>query len=140
MGHVIDGKAIAAAVRAEVKARVTRLRTAGDDIPGLATLLVGDNPASDVYIRTKERACNEVGIESIGQRLPASTSEGELLAVIDALNERRDVHGILVQLPLPVGLNQQRVSERISRRKDVDGLHPHNQGSLLAGAQSTPVK
>ena len=133
MGRVIDGKAVAAAVRAEVKARVEFLRTTAGCVPGLATVLVGDDAASRVYVRTKQKACCEVGIASFSHQLAASTSEGELLYLIDALNGRSDVHGILVQLPLPPGLSPQRVIERILPHKDADGLHPYNQGRLLAG-------
>ena len=133
MGRVIDGKAVAAAVRAEVKAKVEFLRTTAKCVPGLATVLVGDDPASRIYVRTKQKACCEVGIASFSHQLEASTSEGELLGLIDTLNGRSDVHGILVQLPLPPGLSPQRVIERILPHKDADGLHPYNQGRLLAG-------
>jgi methylenetetrahydrofolate dehydrogenase (NADP+)/methenyltetrahydrofolate cyclohydrolase len=133
MGQIIDGKAVAAAVRAEVKAEVVRLRAATGCEPALATVLVGDDPASRVYVGTKEKACREVDIVSVGHRLPASTSETELLALVDELSGRPDVHGILVQLPLPDGIDERRVIERITPHKDVDGLHPYNQGLLLAG-------
>jgi len=133
VGRVIDGKAVAAAVRAEVKAKVEFLRTTAKCVPGLATVLVGDDPASRIYVRTKQKACCEVGIASFSHQLEASTSEGELLGLIDTLNGRSDVHGILVQLPLPPGLSPQRVIERILPHKDADGLHPYNQGRLLAG-------
>jgi len=133
VGRVIDGKAVAAAVRAEVKAKVEFLRTTAKCVPGLATVLVGDDPASRVYVRTKQKACCEVGIASFSHQLEASTSEGELLRLIDTLNGRSDVHGILVQLPLPPGLSPRRVIERILPHKDADGLHPYNQGRLLAG-------
>lgn len=134
MGEVIDGKAVAATVRSEVRATVAKLRETRDCIPGLATVLVGDDPASRVYVRTKERACDEVGIASFSHRLSASVPQRELLDLLDHLNERTDVHGILVQLPLPAGLDQQQAIERIAPGKDVDGLHPHNQGMLLGGA------
>jgi methylenetetrahydrofolate dehydrogenase (NADP+)/methenyltetrahydrofolate cyclohydrolase len=130
---VIDGKAIAAAVRREVSEKSARLRDATAASPGIATVLVGEDPASRVYVRTKEKACQEAGIVSFSQRLPASVSESELLGLVDSLNERRDVHGILVQLPLPSTIAAQRVIERISPQKDVDGLHPYNQGCLIAG-------
>jgi len=133
VGQVIDGNAVAAAVRSEVKVRVDSLRTRSKCVPGLATVLVGDDPASRVYVRTKQKACGEVGIASFSHQLEASTSEAELLGLIDTLNECPDVHGILVQLPLPPGLSAQRVIERIAPHKDADGLHPYNQGKLLAG-------
>jgi methylenetetrahydrofolate dehydrogenase (NADP+)/methenyltetrahydrofolate cyclohydrolase len=135
VGRLIDGKAIAEAVKSEVAAAVARLREERGAVPGLATVLVGDDQASRVYVRTKERACSEVGIASFSHRLPASVREVELLALLDRLNARADVHGILVQLPLPTGLDQARVLDRIRPSKDVDGLHPCNQGALLAGLE-----
>jgi methylenetetrahydrofolate dehydrogenase (NADP+)/methenyltetrahydrofolate cyclohydrolase len=133
VGQVIDGRAIAEAVKGEVASAVGRVRDAHGLAPGLATVLVGDDAASRVYVRTKERACGEVGIASFSHRLPASVSEAELLALLDRLNGQAEVHGILVQLPLPAGLDQARVLDRIHPSKDVDGLHPCNQGALLAG-------
>jgi methylenetetrahydrofolate dehydrogenase (NADP+)/methenyltetrahydrofolate cyclohydrolase len=129
----IDGKAIAQRVREEVRERVAALAKLGIQ-PGLATVLVGDDPASAIYVRNKEKACREVGMESIGVKLPGSTTQAELLAVVDDLNRRADVHGILVQLPLPAGLDSNAVIDRISPAKDVDGLHPVSQGRLLAGS------
>lgn len=133
MGQVIDGKQAAAQVRSEVRGEVERLQRETGVTPGLATVLVGDDPASRLYVNTKEKACREVGIFSLAHRLPGDTSEAQLLALIAELNARPDVHGILVQLPLPAPLNEQRVIEAISPAKDVDGLHPTNQGRLLAG-------
>ncbi len=133
MGQVIDGKAVAAAVRAEVAAAVSRLRETCGCTPGLATILVGDDPASTVYVRTKERTCRAVGIASFSHHLSCGVAEADVLGLIDDLDTRADVHGILVQLPLPEGLDAQRVIERIAPAKDVDGLHPHSQGRLLAG-------
>ena len=130
-GSRIDGKAIAERVREEVRQRVASL---ADRVqPGLATVLVGDDPASAVYVRNKGRACEKAGIASIGVVLPASSTQAEVLACVDDLNARKDVHGILVQLPLPAGLDEKEVVERISPAKDVDGLHPVSQGKLLAG-------
>jgi len=131
---IIDGKAVAAAVRAEVRARVAALAERGITV-GLATVLVGDDPASQVYVGSKQKACAEVGIRSFGHRLPASTNEATLLALVRDLDANRDVHGILVQLPLPKGLDPQRVIEAISPAKDVDGLHPMSQGRLVAGIE-----
>jgi len=130
--RVIDGKAVAAKVRAEVRERVSALRAQGIE-PGLATVLVGDDPASAIYVGNKERICREIGMASFGFRLPATASRAELLALVDELNRREDVHGILVQLPLPSGLDANEVIERIDPAKDVDGLHPSNQGRLVAG-------
>ncbi len=132
MGHTIDGKSVAAAVRSEVRERVARLARHGV-VPGLATVLVGDDPASHLYVGTKEKACQEVGMRSFGQRLGASTGQAELLALVRELGHRQDVHGILVQLPLPPALDARAVIEALPPEKDVDGLHPVNQGRLLAG-------
>ena len=132
MGQTLDGKAVAAAVRREVQDRVARLKSAGLE-PGLATILVGDDPASRVYVGNKERACGEAGIRSHGHRLAATTTQAELLALVGDLGRRADVHGILVQLPLPAHLDAQSVIESLPPAKDVDGLHPVNQGLLMAG-------
>jgi len=131
--RIIDGKAVAQRVREEVRRRVTELRAGGIE-PGLATVLVGDDPASAIYVRNKKKACVEAGMASFGHELPGSTSEAELLELIDELNGRRDVHGILVQLPLPAHVDAERVIVRISPDKDVDGLHPTSRGRLVAGA------
>jgi methylenetetrahydrofolate dehydrogenase (NADP+)/methenyltetrahydrofolate cyclohydrolase len=132
VGQTIDGKMVAATVRAEVRERVARLARRGV-VPGLATVLVGDDSASHVYVGNKEKACQEVGMRSFGHRLPASTTQGELLGVVATLAGNPEVHGILVQLPLPIGLDTQRVIEALPPGKDVDGLHPVSQGRLLAG-------
>ena len=132
MGHTIDGKRMAAVVRSEVRERVARLASRGV-VPGLATVLVGDDPASRLYVGNKETACEEVGMRSFGHRLAASTGQAELLALVRELGRRRDVHGILVQLPLPPPLEARPVIETLPPEKDVDGLHPVNQGRLLAG-------
>jgi methylenetetrahydrofolate dehydrogenase (NADP+)/methenyltetrahydrofolate cyclohydrolase len=132
VGHTIDGKSVAAAVRNEVRERVTRLARRGVT-PGLATVLVGDDPASQLYVGNKEKVCREVGMRSFGHRLPARTGQVELLALVSELGRRHDVHGILVQLPLPVALDPRAVLEALPPEKDVDGLHPVNQGRLLAG-------
>jgi len=132
VGHTIDGKRVAAVVRSEVRERVARLASHGV-VPGLATVLVGDDPASRLYVGNKERACEEVGMRSFGHRLAASTGQAELLALVRELGRRRDVHGILVQLPLPPPLEARPVIETLPPEKDVDGLHPVNQGRLVAG-------
>ena len=126
---LIDGKALAATLRAELRDKVDRLPYR----PGLAVVLVGDDPASAVYVRNKDRAAREAGIETRTIRLPADTAEVALLAVIAALNADPDVDGILVQLPLPAGLRAQVVIDSIDPAKDVDGLHPVNAGRLMAG-------
>jgi methylenetetrahydrofolate dehydrogenase (NADP+)/methenyltetrahydrofolate cyclohydrolase len=132
VGQIIDGKAVAAAVRSEVRARVARLSNRGI-VPGLATVLVGDDPASRLYVGNKEKACEEVGMRSLGHRLPSSVSPDQLLGLVEQLGRDPHVHGILVQLPLPPHLDAQTVIERLPPDKDVDGLHPVNQGRLLAG-------
>jgi len=131
---IIDGKALAAEVEAEAKERVNRLLDRGI-APGLATVLVGDNPASQMYIRLKHAACARVGIKSENAVLPADAGEGHLLDKIEELNCRPDIHGILLQLPLPKGLDPSRAVASIDPQKDVDGFHPQNMGALLLGAE-----
>ena len=129
---IIDGTAIAKQVLAEQKTRATQLAAIGRQ-PGLAVILVGDNPASAVYVRSKERACLEAGVLTFDTRLPATTGEAELLQHVDALNADPKVHGILVQLPLPPHINAVNVLQRISVLKDVDGFNWRNLGALLDG-------
>lgn len=131
---IIDGKALAAAVRASLKTEVQELIVRGHK-PGLAVVLVGENPASLVYVRNKVKACTDVGIESLEYRLPAETSESELLELLDKLNADPAVDGILVQLPLPPQISEERVIERIDPAKDVDGFHCLNAGNLLVGRE-----
>lgn len=128
--QLIDGKAIAAGVRGEIKSRVDARLAAGKRRPGLAVVLVGSDPASQVYVRNKRRACEEAGIHSLGHDLPETTTEAELLALIDRLNADPDIDGILVQLPLPSHIDTETVVERIRPDKDVDGFHPYNLGRL----------
>jgi methylenetetrahydrofolate dehydrogenase (NADP+)/methenyltetrahydrofolate cyclohydrolase len=130
--ELIDGKALAAKVRAGVKEEVEKLKAKGLE-PSLAVVLVGNNPASAVYVRNKIRACLETGIISIEERMPEETTEAELLAKIDELNANPNVHGILVQLPLPKHIDENRVIERIDPDKDVDGFHVENAGRLAVG-------
>lgn len=134
--RVIDGKAFAAKVRGLVAAQVARLKEEQRLQPGLAVVLVGEDPASQVYVRNKHASTVEVGMASFEHRLPAETSEPELLALIDQLNEDTSVHGILVQLPLPAHLNSELVINRISPAKDVDGFHISNVGLLGTGQKS----
>jgi methylenetetrahydrofolate dehydrogenase (NADP+)/methenyltetrahydrofolate cyclohydrolase len=133
---VIDGKAFAARVRGEVAAHVARLREEHGLQPGLAVVLVGEDPASKVYVRNKHASTVEVGMASFEHRLNAETSEAELLALIDQLNVDPKVHGILVQLPLPAHLNSELVINRIDPAKDVDGFHISNVGLLSTGQKS----
>lgn len=133
MGEILDGKALAQQVRIELKDAVADFQARQGYTPGLATLLVGDNSVSRVYVGTKEKACREVGMQSFGYRLPATASAAEVLAVIQELNARSEVHGILMQLPLPSHLEKAKLIETIAPEKDVDALHPWNQGKLLLG-------
>lgn len=126
----IDGTLISQTVRSEVAARVKARVEAGLRAPGLAVVLVGEDPASQVYVGSKRRACEEVGFVSKSFDLPASTTEEELLALIDELNKDSEIDGILVQLPLPAGIDSTHVLERIDPEKDVDGFHPYNVGRL----------
>lgn len=130
MAHIIDGTAIAAAIRDEVRAEVAQFRAAHGFAPGLATVLIGDNPASAAYVRSKRKTCEELGLVSFGYELPATTTEEEALALVRELAGRPDVHGILVQLPLPAHINDQAVLAAVPLDKDVDGFHPSNIGRL----------
>lgn len=130
--QLIDGKAIAADVRQSVGERVEELKRSGVE-PCLAVMLVGENPASRVYVGMKERAAGEVGIRTIDRRLPADTSETEILEILDDWNADPGIHGILVQLPLPDHIDEQTVMERIRPEKDIDGFHPVNVGRMASG-------
>src|SRR3954468_20688364 len=134
MAQIIDGKAVAQKVRDEVKAGVAAFVAAHGRAPGLHVVLVGDDQASAVYVRNKEKAAEEIGMAGKVYRLPASTSEAELLALVGELNADQAVDGILVQFPVPPQIRQTRVIETISPAKDVDGLHPMSAGALWAGA------
>ncbi len=127
--QLMDGKALAAQKKATIRAEVERLART----PGLAVVLVGENPASQIYVRGKARDCEECGIRCMDFRLPAQTTESELLTLIAELNGRADVDGILVQLPLPEGIRERRVLEAIAPEKDVDAFHPENVGRLVQG-------
>jgi methylenetetrahydrofolate dehydrogenase (NADP+) / methenyltetrahydrofolate cyclohydrolase len=131
--RVIDGKAVAATVREEVAREVEEFRAAHGGVPGLATVLVGDDPASHVYVRNKRKATEEAGMRSIHHELPATTTEAELVAQVEALNADADVDGILVQLPLPDGIDQDAVVATIATAKDVDGLTATSAGLLAQG-------
>lgn len=131
---IIDGKTIAQQVRNEVAALVQKRLAAGKRAPGLAVVLVGENPASQIYVASKRKACEEVCFVSRSYDLPMSTTEAELLALIDLLNDDTEIDGILVQLPLPAGIDNVKVLERIHPDKDVDGFHPYNIGRLCQRA------
>jgi methylenetetrahydrofolate dehydrogenase (NADP+)/methenyltetrahydrofolate cyclohydrolase len=130
--RVLDGAPIADAIRAEVAEQVKQYRERGQQ-PGLAVVIVGENPASQVYVRAKGKACEEAGMHSETVRLPQETTEAELLAVVDRLNADPRIHGFLVQLPLPAHINGERVLNRVNPAKDVDGFHPVNVGKLVIG-------
>ncbi|MEM1168867.1 MAG: bifunctional methylenetetrahydrofolate dehydrogenase/methenyltetrahydrofolate cyclohydrolase FolD [Cyanobacteria bacterium P01_H01_bin.35] len=133
MANKLDGKALAKKIKAELQQKVQSLQSKIGRPPGLAVLMVGDNPASAVYVRNKEKACSQVGIASFGKHFPAQTSQAELIQVIQQLNEDPRVDGILVQLPLPEHLDSISLLYQIDPSKDVDGLHPMNIGELLRG-------
>ncbi|MDD3042682.1 MAG: bifunctional methylenetetrahydrofolate dehydrogenase/methenyltetrahydrofolate cyclohydrolase [Methanosarcinaceae archaeon] len=131
--RIIDGKALAKKVEAEVKVGVESLQNEHGITPGLSTILVGDDPASKMYVRLKHKACARVGIKAEDHLLPADASQEELLGLIDSLNKNKAVHGILLQLPLPGQLSPQSAMEAIDPAKDADGFHPYNMGQLLIG-------
>jgi len=130
---IIDGRAVAGAIRLEVKKSSEVLRASKGVTPGLAFILVGENPASEAYVRMKGKGCAEVGFFSITERLPATVTEEELLRLIGRFNADPRIHGILVQLPLPAHIREERVIAAIDYRKDVDGFHPVNVGRLVIG-------
>src|SRR6478735_6597433 len=134
--RIIDGKAAAAALRAEIGQEITAIKAERGLVPGLHVVLVGDDPASRVYVNSKEKLAGEIGMNSAVHRLPAETSEAELLAKVAALNADDSVDGILVQLPLPKHINPDRVIEAIDPAKDVDCFHPINVGRLANGQAS----
>lgn len=133
MAVIIDGKKISQEIKDEVKAKAEQLKAAGIE-PCLAVILVGEDPASRVYVRNKKRACEYCGIKSLSYELPESTTEEELLALVDKLNNDKSCNGILVQLPLPKHINEEKVLLKIKPEKDVDGFHPYNVGLLSIGS------
>ncbi len=139
VAEVIDGRSVAAGVRERVRREVAALRADRGVEPGLATVLVGEDPASELYVRRKREACAEAGIRSFHHPLTAQTSASELAALLDALNEDPAVHGVLLQLPLPSRLDAAAMTQRIDPAKDVDGLHPLNAGLLAQGAAEAVV-
>ncbi len=130
--HLIDGRKVAEEVTTALEPRLAALRESGTN-PGLAVVVVGDDPASHVYVRMKGRACERLGMASRSHALPSTTPEEELLGLIDALNEDPEVHGILCQLPLPSHIDERKVIDRIALEKDVDAFHPYNVGRMLIG-------
>lgn len=136
MSILIDGKKTAEEIRLELKVKVDLLKKEGKKVPGLVTILVGDNPASQSYVNSKSKACIEIGMHSIVERLPKDLSEKDLLDLVSKYNNDDDIHGILVQLPLPKQINEQKIIEAINPKKDVDGFHPANVGNLVIGNQT----
>lgn len=134
--QLIDGKIAAAKVRAEIAAEIKTRTLQGKRQPGLAVILVGDDPASEIYVNNKRRACEEVGIKSVYHHLPVTITENDLTTLIQQLNEDATVDGILLQLPLPKHIDEEKVLELINPRKDIDGFHPYNLGRL---AQRRPL-
>src|SRR5437879_3335213 len=134
--HIIDGKALSQAVRDQIAKDASALLAQSGIKPGLAAILVGDDPASHLYVKNKQKACEAVGIYVADHKLPASTSQDELLALIDKVNRDPRIHGILVQLPLPEQINSQVVLNAVLPEKDADGFHPYNMGRLIEG---TPI-
>ena len=130
---IIDGKKIAQEIRAELKTEIDKLKSAGKDVPGLVAILVGDNPASESYVRGKAKACEEIGMRAVTERHPSDMKENELLNLIDSYNNNSKFNGILVQLPLPKHIDEDKVIEAISPKKDVDGFHPISVGNLVIG-------
>jgi len=133
MAQIIDGKLVSASLKENIKERVQSFIEKTGITPGLAVIIVGSDPASTVYVRNKHRACEQVGIHSVQIEYPADTTEEELLKKISELNRDESIHGILVQLPLPVGIKEENVINAIAREKDVDAFNPYNVGRVLTG-------
>lgn len=132
MTQIIDGKKISAEIKDELKEKVAALKAEGKEIT-LAVIQVGNDPASTVYVGNKKKSCAYIGIHSLAYELPEDTTEGELLSLVEQINESKDVHGILVQLPLPKHINEDKIIKAISPKKDVDGFHPQSVGALSIG-------
>jgi methylenetetrahydrofolate dehydrogenase (NADP+) / methenyltetrahydrofolate cyclohydrolase len=135
MTTVIDGRKISADIRAEVADGVNKLKSEKGITPGLAVIIVGEDPGSQIYVRNKEKACEETGIYSVKHELPADVSEEELITLVNRLNDDPSIHGLLVQLPLPKHIDEDRVIDTISVKKDVDGFTPVNVGNMLIGKE-----
>ena len=133
MAAILDGKKIAAEIRQEIKRETEKIFIEKGIKPGLAVIIVGDDPASAIYVRNKEKAAQEVGFHSVVKRYPADTTQEDLLAAVDEINNDSDIHGMIVQLPLPKHLDEKEVIKRIDPKKDVDGLHPSSIGALTIG-------
>jgi len=134
--QIIDGKKTASEIKEELKSEISKIINRGENPPGLVTILVGDDPASSVYVKMKNKACAAIGMYSEIKKLDENTSEEELLNIIDEYNNNPKIHGILVQLPLPKHIDEDRIIEAISPKKDVDGFHPYNVGNLVIGKET----
>lgn len=133
---LLDGKKTAKEIKSELKDAIEKLIISGKKVPGLVAILVGNNPASEIYVNSKEKDCLEIGMKSVVEKLSESISEKELLDLIDYYNKNKDIHGILVQLPLPEHINEDKIIEAISPQKDVDGFHPVSVGKLVIGKET----
>jgi methylenetetrahydrofolate dehydrogenase (NADP+)/methenyltetrahydrofolate cyclohydrolase len=133
---LLDGKKIAQDIRSKLKNDIERLKASGKNVPGLAAILVGENPASEIYVKSKTKDCNEIGMRTITEKRDANISEKELIELINYYNNNKDYHGILVQLPLPKHIDEDNIIEAISPKKDVDGFHPISVGNLVIGKET----
>jgi methylenetetrahydrofolate dehydrogenase (NADP+)/methenyltetrahydrofolate cyclohydrolase len=134
--HLIDGKKVSLEIKSELKNQIEQLKYSGKSVPGLVAILVGENPASQIYVSSKSKACNEIGMKSIVLKLSADISEKDLIKTIEKYNCDNNYHGILVQLPLPAHMSEDRIIETISPSKDVDGFHPISVGNLVIGKET----
>ncbi|AFH49515.1 5,10-Methylene-tetrahydrofolate dehydrogenase [Ignavibacterium album JCM 16511] len=134
--QLIDGKKIASDIRKELKEKIDKLKAERKNVPGLVAIIVGDNPASKIYVASKSKACEEIGMRTKVEKFPATFHEKELIDVIEKYNADKDYHGILVQLPLPKHINENKIIETISPHKDVDGFHPMSVGNLVIGKET----
>lgn len=133
---LLDGKKIASDIRKELKEKIDDLKSKGESVPGLVGILVGEHPASQIYVASKSKACEEIGMKTKVEKLPSTLSEKELISIIEKYNSDSEYHGILVQLPLPKHINENKVIEAISPQKDVDGFHPMSVGNLVIGKET----
>ncbi len=136
MAVLIDGKKVSAEIKAELKVKIDEFKDLGKKVPGLVTILVGENPASQSYVNSKAKSCTELGMYSIVERLDENISENELLNLVKKYNDDTNIHGILVQLPLPKHINEEKIIHAISPLKDVDGFHPESVGNLMIGSDT----
>lgn len=134
--QLLDGKKIASEIRKELKEKIDDLKSKGKSVPGLIAILVGENPASQIYVTSKSKACEEIGMKTKVEKFPSTLSEKELISIIEKYNNDNDYHGILVQLPLPKHINENKIIESISPKKDVDGFHPMSVGNLVIGKET----